>query len=98
MVKKEASGKTVVSEVTAMSNVESTGSGSTSTYIAPMVMEAKGIQIFFDERQIPQITFSGAGERWSIRDILHVKRLLTREYKRYLRRFIRKDVKKEETR
>ena len=80
--KKVASEKSVAGETIAMTNVEAT--------------DVKGIQIYFDERQIPQITFSGDGVGWSIRDILHVKRLLTREYKRYLRQFIRKDVKKEE--
>ncbi len=55
--------------------------------------ELKAVHIYFDDNQIPKITFSG--KNWSIRDILHIKRLLTREYKRYLRTF-RVDVKKEE--
>jgi len=60
------------------------------------VVDVKAIHIYFDERQIPKIAFCGVATGWSIRDILHVKRLLTREYKRYLRLFIRRDVKKEE--
>lgn len=44
------------------------------------VIKAKGLSILYDENNTPEFVFTGD---WNIRDILTIKRLIGREYRKY---------------
>ena len=56
--------------------------------------DKKAVKISFDDNQIPEVEFFGEGTDWSVRDILHIKRILTGEYKKFMRKFVKRGESK----